>query len=55
VKHYFVDKQYPQRSADIISDADVQTAVIMAITPLGIQMYILNCTLCHQQMVEEQK
>lgn len=45
MKHYLVDEQYPQRSADIISDADVQTAVIMAITSLGIQMYSLNCTL----------
>lgn len=40
---------------DTRSDADAQTAVIMAIAPLGIQTYILNCTLRHQQMVKEQK
>lgn len=55
MKHYFVDKQCPQRSADIVSDTDAQTAVIMAVRSLEIQMHILNYTLCHQQMVKEQK
>lgn len=55
VKHYLVDKQCPQSFGDIISDTDAQTAVIMAIIYLGIQMLILSYTLCHQQMVKEQK
>lgn len=44
-----------QRSTDIISDTDAQTAIVMAITSLGIQMPILNYILCHKQMVKEQK
>lgn len=47
--------QYAQRSADIVSGTDVQTAVIMVKTSLGIQMHILSYTLCHQQVVKEQK